>query len=105
MSFVNDFKNGEEKTFFENGKLSGLCFYKDGKMDGKNTHWNEKEKVVFEGEYKDGLRHGKLLKYNDDGSIALEQNFLNDKLHGEKKKYEKNGEVVISQYDNGVKIK
>ncbi len=104
MIFKDDMKEGEEKTFFESGKNEAICFYQNGKLHGKNIHWNEDQNVVFEGSYKDGLRHGKLNKYYPDGAICLEQNFINDKLHGDKKKHEKSGEIVISKYDNGVKV-
>ena len=45
-------RNGEEKTYFENGQIRSICRYEHDQLNGLSQSWNEQKVLVFEGEYK-----------------------------------------------------
>jgi uncharacterized protein len=96
---------GEEKTYYEDGKVASVIPYQNGKIHGNYQQWNRQGVLVFDAEYKDGERHGKLNKYYDDGKPYLVQKFSHDQLHGIKQSFDKDGKLTESQYDNGKKIR
>ena len=95
---------GEERVYFQNGKLASIAKYKNGEKNGTHKEWNETGTLVFEGEYVGGKRHGKLNKYFDDGKPYLVQTFENDEIHGVKLSYDKEGNVMESRYDHGKRL-
>ena len=52
-----------DKTFFDNGNLKHQRFYKDGKADGKWTHYYKNGNVWIEGNYKNGIHVGLWTTY------------------------------------------
>ena len=105
VNYIGDLKVGEEKCYYDNGKLAALAIYnKNGEKDGLYQEWNKDGVIVFEGEFKNGLRHGKLNKYYDNGKPKILQTFVDDKLNGVKKAYDAKGNVIETKYDMGKKL-
>jgi antitoxin component YwqK of YwqJK toxin-antitoxin module len=73
-------KNGEEKSYYINGKLREIINWKDGKL---------------EGEYK---------WYYKSGKLRVVSYYKDDKLEGERKYYYRNGKEEITYWKNGKNI-
>ena len=98
---MDDKREGEEKTYHENGRLASIFCYRNDLLDGLAQSWNPEGVLVFEAEYQDNLRHGKFNKYYDDGSPYLEQTFVYDAPEGEKRKFDKDGHLTVLYYEGG----
>ncbi len=53
--------------------------YKDGKVDGKLTWWDENGQIEGEGNYKDGKEDGKFTSWDENGQINAELNYKDGK--------------------------
>jgi antitoxin component YwqK of YwqJK toxin-antitoxin module len=67
--------------------------YKDGKRDGKWTHWYEDGLKLSEENYKDGKRDGKWTHWYEDGLKLQEGNYKDGKRDG----------MWTTWYENGLK--
>ena len=56
--------------------------------------YNDKEKLIFEGEFINGEENGKGKEYNDEGDLIYEGEFINGQKNG-----------VCKEYYNGNKLK
>ncbi len=65
--------------------------YKDGKIDGRRTHWYKNGQKMAEGSYKDGKPDGKGTFWYENGQIKEEGNFKDDELDGKETWWYKNG--------------
>ena len=99
--YVDDFREGEERTYFDNGALAGLYHYSKGQLDGLCQNWNQDEALVFEGEYKEGKRHGIFNKYYADGRPQVLQTYFDDQLHGTKRSFNEDGIVSEVTFEMG----
>ena len=52
-----------DETFFDNGNLKHQRFYKDGKANGKWTHYYDDGNIWIEGDYNNGMRVGLWTTY------------------------------------------
>ena len=55
-NFVDD---GKRKTYYSSGNLKSESQYKDDKLNGIQTLWDENGQKVSESNYKEGLQDGK----------------------------------------------
>ncbi|EFB40302.1 toxin-antitoxin system YwqK family antitoxin [Parachlamydia acanthamoebae] len=83
--FIQDKKEGDEKSFFPSGQKSAIYPYKNGELHGTCREWNEDGTLIFEGEYVHGEKHGKFNKYDDLGLPKVLQTFDHGKLINKKK--------------------
>ena len=65
-----------DETFFDNGNLKHQRFYKDGKADGKWTHYYKNGQEWTKGNYKNSERSGEWIFYNEDGTVYEEKEYL-----------------------------
>ena len=72
----NGLKQGEYKSYYNNGKLDIHCYYKDDKL------------------------HGIYKSYYTNGKLRNICNFINGKEHGEDKFYNRDGSYDRSFYFN-----
>ena len=79
-NFSNNMQQGEEICYFPSGQKGSIKHYKDGKLHGLSSEWNEKGVLVFEGEFQNGLKNGKFNKYSDTGEPIVLQTFSQDIL-------------------------
>ena len=56
-----------DETFFDNGNLKHQRFYKDGKADGKWTHYYNNGNIWIEGNYNKGIQVGLWTTYYKNG--------------------------------------
>ena len=67
--------NGQVKLYHENGRLSCLQIYKNGKLNGIAKMWHENGELASVVEYEKGEMSGKYLRYDYDGNIVTNMNF------------------------------
>ena len=68
--------------------------YKIGEKNGKGKEFNNKGKLIFEGEYLNGKRNGEGIEY-DDGILIFEGEYLNGKRNGRGKEYNYKNQLVF----------
>lgn len=76
--YKNGLPNGEFKEYYNDGKLRVVYTMKDGKIEGKSTHYFEDGQTVFMIiSNKDGKRHGEVKAYSRDGKLQEIAEFEN----------------------------
>ena len=74
-----------DKSFYDNGKLKYQRFYKDGKANGKWTHYYDDGNIWIEGNYYNGIQVGlwaiiKTMREVENGySIMMMEQFMKKK--------------------------
>ena len=68
-----------EKTkqvkYHDNGKLSEVGFYKDGKKTGVLKYFYKSGQVERVGSYEDGQKVGEWHYYKEDGELIMTENY------------------------------
>ena len=92
--YIDNIKNGEWKTYYENGKEKYVENYKNGAINGKCKEYNESGKLVFEGEYKKGI------KWNGKERIIYDCNQNLEKKIVIERKYSKGKALSVEYYEH-----
>ena len=91
--------------FYENGEISRLSEWHEGKETPFNGHfrlYDETNRKWIEGEYKDGVRNGESREYDENGKMVFEGYYENgkklnmarlDEKPGYWKEYDENGNL------------
>ena len=96
-------KNGKIKEFNNKGKLLFEGEYLNGKRNGKGKEFGFEGKVCFEGEYLNGKRNGKGKEFYLTGKKLYEGEYLNGKRNGKGKEFDLEGNLQFEgEYLNGV---
>ena len=82
-----------DETFFDNGNLKHQRFYKDGKADGKWTHYYNNGNIWIEGNYNKGIQVGLWTTYYKNGQEWTKGNYKNNERSGEWIFYNEDGKV------------
>lgn len=95
--------HGEQRTYFENGRLKSIVKYDEGRVTAVVCYdRNGKEK--YKANFKDGTGHWKYFWSN--GNLFEEGNYVNYKKDGVWKKYTPKGNIdSIYEYKNGRIVK
>ncbi len=67
--FKNDKREGIEKWYHENGKLTSETPYKNGKIEGIEKWYYEDGNLASEIPHKNDEAHGNLKYYTEDGEL------------------------------------
>ncbi len=87
----------------EMGKMVAQTPYKEGKKEGTTILYNGDEKVVVKAEFKGDNQHGMTYEYYPNGALKRQVLFQNDKKQGEEKGVFKNGTLAsIAYYSEGL---
>jgi len=93
--------------FFENGRISDLISYKNGKRHGFTREYcndcRSAKYLLYEVEYKNGVKHGLERYWYANGRLFVEENYENGLKEGEHKTYYLNGNLQTKgnyYYDN-----
>jgi len=86
-------KQGEFKYFHENGRLSQVSTYIDGKMNGFIAWYYENGNLRETGIYKNGIAFGENITYYDNGSLKAKGPNVSDKKEGLWVYWYKNGNI------------
>ena len=82
-----------DETFFDNGNLKHQRFYKNGKADGKWTHYYNNGNIWIEGNYNKGIQVGLWTTYYKNGQEWTKGNYKNNERSGEWIFYNEDGKV------------
>tara|TARA_R110002096_G_scaffold23552_7_gene74935 strand:+ start:715 stop:1281 length:567 start_codon:yes stop_codon:yes gene_type:complete len=113
--------NGQVSTlvYYKDGKREGLCpawhdngqkkmesTFKDGKQEGPVTWWRDNGQKEQEATYKDGKPEGLWTMWYDNGQKEQETTYKDGKLEGLATKWNEEGKVVEqTNYKDGVTVK
>ena len=73
--FKNDLREGEWKSWYEDGTLWSSGSFKAGKRDGKGIVYHPNGSKNIEGTYEEGRRIGLWKAWDESGNILSEQRF------------------------------
>ena len=65
----------KDEAFYDNGNKKYQRYYKDGKADGKWTHWYESGNTWIEGHYSNGIRVEIWTTYYENGQEWTKGNY------------------------------
>jgi antitoxin component YwqK of YwqJK toxin-antitoxin module len=77
---------------YENGQKKLEKHYKDGELNGLQTHWNENGQKEFEGNLENGWEEGLHTSWYENGQKFYEGNYKNGELNGRFTEWYKNGQ-------------
>jgi len=71
-----------DKSFYDNDNLKYQRFYKNGKADGRWTHYYENGNIWIEGSYKNGIQVGLWTTYYNNGQEWTKGDYKNNERSG-----------------------
>ncbi len=95
--------NGEQRSYYENGKLKSIVNYSNDKIDGV-VFYDKNGKEKYKSIFKNGTGNWKY--YWTNGNLFEEGKYVNYKKDGVWKRYTESGKVdTVYEYKNGRLIK
>lgn len=91
INFVNGYKEGVYKTWFESGNKSSIKFYKANKLEGAIISWYDNGQYERKVEFHQNKKHGHFQSFYENGQIKTEGNYINNKKTGIHTGYYENG--------------
>lgn len=88
---VNNF-TGEDKTYYENGKIESIKNYKNGILNGICKEYYSNEQLKSDLVYREGKPDGNQKIFFENGKIESEANYIDGKVDGLAKTFFENGE-------------
>mgnify|MGYP001986131881 CR=1 FL=1 len=85
---------GSAAWYNDNGKLSKVSQFKNGKLHGLSTRWYESGQKKSEENYKDGKRDGPWTRWYTNGQKSMEQNYKDGKQDGLSSFWYENGQKM-----------
>lgn len=84
--------NGEAMSWFENGNINSILYYKDGMQDSTYTVYADNGQKIQFGHYNQGIRVGKWEYYSSNGSpLGIEV-------------YDVDGTLLVPREDPNIKV-
>ena len=77
-NYVDGVLNGELKIFYNDGKLTKLAHFKDGKLHGNSKKYSPKSILLEDVNYVKGEMHGDAIFYQKDGKIKEKGRYEED---------------------------
>jgi len=74
-NYKNGLKDGEWRSYREDGTLWSIHHYKNGKEDGVFKTYHENGKLYIDGAYKEGKERGTWLFYDQNGTVRKRINY------------------------------
>ena len=94
-----------EKEYWPNGKVKWERTYKDGKLDGVSTVYDEAGTLREEIPFKNGKKDGLYRSYYSDGKLRTEANYKDGLKDGEETTHLRwENKKTVSTYQNGKAI-
>lgn len=103
VTFVEE---GEQKSYYENGKLKEHWFKKNGKINGEDISYYESGMIKMRMNYVGGKREGTATRYYDSiGTVNYVLNYKNGRLEGKQVQYDpEEGKYIWKEefFNNGL---
>ena len=95
-------KEGEFKSWDQNGQLTLQCYYKEWKLEGEFKLWYENGQLSLQCYYKDGKMEGEYKSWWEENGQLWRQCYYKDgKKEGEYKQWYENGQLRSQMYYSG----
>ena len=98
-------REGECKSWYENGQLRERCMYKDGQKEGECKFWynlEESTQLYDQSMYKNGKKEGEYKRWRKNGQLYVQSMYKDGKREGEYKFWYENEQLAVSAtYKNG----
>ena len=89
--------DGVYKLLSDNGKLSEVRSFEQGKLDGTWVQYDENEKLTAIANYKDDQKHGKWVIWDSNGTKRVEMHYENGNRTGTWNSWNERGELISSK--------
>ena len=101
--YLNGHLHGNEKVFYQSGRLKSLGHFNKGVLTGTVELYYEDGSIQARVNFNNGIKQGRAISYYPDGSKQLEQLFVDGKLDGLHRTWHENGNVMKSiPYSKGM---
>ena len=101
--YLNGHLHGNEKVFYQSGRLKSLGHFNKGVLTGTVELYYEDGSIQARVNFNNGIKQGRAISYYPDGNKQLEQLFIDGKLDGLHRTWYKNGNVMKSiPYSKGM---
>ena len=102
-NYVDGVLHGEEKSYYQSGKLKSIGYFTKGILDGVVTGYYKDGSVQVVGHFSNGIIDGGVLYYYPNGSKQVEMFYDNEKLQGTVKTWYESGNIMKSiPYSKGI---
>lgn len=88
---------GEQKVYYDNGKVHYIVEYKKGKANGRVREYSTDGKLYMDAIYADGHRNGKCTHYYKNGKPFEVSNYVNGEKDGIETKYYESGTILATR--------
>ncbi len=93
LYFIDDIKDGEYKSWYDNGQPMIQKTYVEGKLHGYYKEWYLNGQLMYQIEYKDGKENGEYKSWYNNGQIMVQTTYKDGKCDGEYKKWYEKGKL------------
>jgi hypothetical protein len=90
---INSDRDGKRISYYEDGNIKSISFWKDGKVHGKVVHFYPNRQVEVEANYVNGVENGKSITYYPSGDIHKKVTYKEGKLVGDANFYSDTGKL------------
>ncbi len=102
-NYVDGLLHGDEKSYYQSGKLKSLGSFKNGILDGIVTGYYEDGSIQVRAVYDNGDKQGRVIHYYSNGNKQLEEFYVDNKLDGQRSTWFENGSLMeVSPYSKGL---
>ena len=102
-NYVDGVLHGEEKVYYQSGKLASVGVFKRGVLDGVVTGYYEDGTVKVRAIFDNGVKQGRIVHYYPNGFKQLEAFFTDDELYGVRTIWYENGKPMETMpYSKGI---
>ena len=102
-NYVDGVLHGEEKSYYQSGKLRSVGSFKRGILDGIVTGYYEDGTIQVRATYDNGVKQGRVIHYYPNGTKQVETFYTDDKFDGIRTTWYENGKPMeVTPYSKGM---
>ncbi len=94
--YKNGKLQGKQTTYYPDGTITEEIYYEQGLKEGENIYYSPEGVIIKKLQYRDDMLQGAALYYDAFGNIVVEGFYKDDKKHG-LWKYYKNGKLELEE--------
>ncbi len=100
--YIDDFIEGKDYIWYENGQLRSITNYKKSKIFGPFINFHENGMICSMGSYNEKGRHGLIKSFHDNGKLRFQVTFHNDKIGNDYIEFDEMGRPSDWVYRYGI---
>ena len=101
--YVDGVLHGDEKSYYQSGKLKSLGSFKRGILDGIVTGYYEDGTIQVRAIYDNGIKQGRVIHYYPNGTKQVETFYTDDEFDGVRSTWFENGKLMeLIPYSKGL---